>query len=49
MGITLAGGGRVGATAGYSWPGWDSVQWHERRKAGWAAVRAAMLATSRGR
>lgn len=22
-------------TEGYSWEGWDTVQWHERRKAGW--------------
>ena len=43
MGISLAGAGQVSATSGYAWPGWNTVQWHERRKAGWTDVRSAML------
>jgi hypothetical protein len=43
MGISLAGANGVGETSGYAWPGWNTVQWHERRKAGWTDVRSAML------
>ena len=31
----------------YRWAKWNRVQWHERRKAGWNTVRAAMRAASR--
>ncbi|WP_053227785.1 hypothetical protein [Solirubrobacter soli] len=31
----------------YRFPKWNSVQWHERRKAGWNTVRAAFRAASR--
>jgi hypothetical protein len=43
MGISLAGANGVGETSGYAWPGWNTVQWHERRKAGWTDLRSAML------
>jgi hypothetical protein len=37
IGLTLDGrpAGR------YRWAGWNRVQWHERRNAGWSAVRRA--------
>jgi len=31
----------------YRWPGWNRVQFHERRKAGWNTVRAAIRAAAR--
>jgi len=29
------------ASPGYGWEPWQRVSWHERRKAGWATLRAA--------
>jgi hypothetical protein len=44
VGITAAPAGRPAAAARrYGWRGWNRVRWHERRKAGWAAVRREML------
>jgi hypothetical protein len=40
--ITIDGRART-----YRWKGWDRVGWHERRKAGWNTVRAAMRSASR--
>jgi hypothetical protein len=39
----LDGAGRqIGkASRGYVWEPWQRVAWHERRKAGWATLRAA--------
>jgi hypothetical protein len=28
-------------TGGYRWDGWDTVQWHERKKAGWPILQRA--------
>jgi hypothetical protein len=28
-------------SSGYGWEPWQRVTWHERRKAGWATLRAA--------
>jgi len=33
-------------TAGYGWDEWNRVEFHERRKAGWPAVRGAMLSAA---
>ncbi len=36
LGISVAVEGEsLLTTPGYTWEGWDSVKWHERRKAGW--------------
>jgi hypothetical protein len=36
LGISVAVDGEpLLKTTGYSWEAWDTVQWHERRKAGW--------------
>lgn len=35
VGIAVAEGQQRLATTGYAWPQWQSVQWHERKKAGW--------------
>ena len=37
----------LGSAAEYRWDDWTSVQWRERRKAGWDAVAEAFAATSR--
>ena len=48
LGIELAGAtGPAAAAADYAWDGWDAVDWHERRKAGWDAVAQAFSATAR--
>ena len=48
LGIELAGAtGPAVAVADYAWEGWDAVDWHERRKAGWDAVAQAFAATAR--
>ena len=36
--------GEVTATRRYSWKRWEAVAWHERRKAGWNAIKAAVAA-----
>ncbi len=35
------------AAGSYDWRGWDRVAWHERRKAGWTALRRAFAAAQR--
>ncbi|WP_210494916.1 hypothetical protein [Patulibacter sp. SYSU D01012] len=46
VGITVqAGAAAPLRTAGYDWEGWNRPTWHERRKAGWPAIRGA-FATS---
>ncbi len=40
LGISVAVEGEpLLRTAGFTWEGWDTVQWHERRKAGWPILR----------
>ena len=42
LGIAIAVGNEpLVRTIGYRWTGWDTVQWHERRKAGWPILRRA--------
>ena len=43
LGIEVIGGPEIS----YEWEGWDAVEWHERRKAGWDAVARAFAATGR--
>jgi hypothetical protein len=47
IGITVVDGRAVTETSGFGWKPWNSVRWHERRKGGWGAVRAAMAAVTR--
>ena len=47
VGIALAEGQQRLATSGYAWDQWQSVQWHERRKAGWP-IFAAEFARANG-
>ncbi len=42
VGITVQAGEELLKTNGYGWDEWNLVEWHERRKAGWDAVRAEM-------
>jgi hypothetical protein len=37
--------GPAAPAADYGWEGWDTVDWHERRKAGWDAVALAFSET----
>lgn len=42
LGISIAVKGEpLVTTTGYTWDGWDTVQWHERRKAGWPILQRA--------
>lgn len=42
LGISLAVDGEpLVRTSGYRWEGWDTVRWHERRKAGWPILQRA--------
>ena len=42
LGISIAVEGQpLLRTQGFTWEGWDTVQWHERRKAGWPILRKA--------
>ena len=42
LGISVAVEGEpLLRTQGFTWEGWDSVQWHERRKAGWPILQRA--------
>ena len=42
LGIAIAVDGEpLVKTTGYRWEGWDTVQWHERRKAGWPILQRA--------
>ena len=41
LGISIAVDGEpLVRTKGFTWDGWDTVQWHERRKAGWPMLQA---------
>jgi hypothetical protein len=44
-GVKVRMGGR---TSSYRWKTWNSVEWHERRKAGWPAVRRAFRSAQSG-
>ena len=45
LGISIAVAGEpLVRTGGYRWKGWDTVQWHERRKAGWPILQRAFQA-----
>jgi hypothetical protein len=46
IGITVVSGGQVTDTTGFFWKPWNTVTWHERRKAGWDAVRQAVAEVS---
>jgi hypothetical protein len=46
VGIAVAAEGGLLRTAGYAWKDWDAVRWHERRKAGWPALRRALAETA---
>ena len=42
LGISIAVEGEpLLRTKGYTWEGWDTMQWHERRKAGWPMLQRA--------
>lgn len=41
-GIGVYAGDSLLETSGYTWNPWDTVNWHERRKAGFGTVAAAM-------
>jgi hypothetical protein len=44
VGLQVAPAGQpTVATNGYAWDGWNRVDYHERRKAGWSTVRRSML------
>ena len=46
--VGLAGKtGPLAAAGSYDWRDWESVEFHERRKAGWPALRRAMARTAR--
>jgi hypothetical protein len=47
IGIAVEDGGLLTQTAGFGWKPWNTVAWHERRKAGWSAIQAAIAAVSR--
>ena len=42
VGIGIYAGDSLLETSGFSWDPWDTVKWHERRKAGFATVAAVM-------
>ncbi|MBK5231792.1 MAG: hypothetical protein JJE13_02265 [Thermoleophilia bacterium] len=47
VGITVQAGDQpVLETSGYDWDDWNSVDWHERRKAGWSAIADEMSRSS---
>jgi hypothetical protein len=45
VGIDVVLGGRSAASTHYTWENWNRVSWHERRKAGWNAVAAALASS----
>ena len=47
IGIAVEDGGVLTSTRGFGWKPWNTVTWHERRKVGWSAIRAAIAAVSR--
>ncbi len=48
IGFTVAPQDGPAIPAGsYTWRGWDRVQWHERRKAGWPTLQRAFRDTAR--
>jgi len=46
IGISVAVAGELHQTAGYRWETWESVEWHERLKAGVELIRTAMAEPS---
>ncbi len=46
IGIDVVSSGAQLRTQRYGWPGWNTVRWHERRKAGWSALALAMAQVS---
>lgn len=47
VGITVQAGEQpVLETSGYDWDDWNSVDWHERRKAGWPAIADEMKSSA---
>jgi hypothetical protein len=47
VGLDVAVGSEVATTSGYAWDPWQTVTWHERQKAGIAALAAAVGDVSR--
>jgi hypothetical protein len=48
IGVAVAPAGKPAATARpFSWHGWNRVQWHERRKAGWPILARAFARAAR--
>jgi hypothetical protein len=47
VGVAVAApGARLLRTRGVTWRGWSAVEWHERRKDGWPALRRAFAETA---
>ena len=46
VGITVVVGDQTFPTAGYAWEPWQSVEWHERQKAGIQAFSDALHSTN---
>ncbi|MDX6646117.1 MAG: hypothetical protein QOK40_1844 [Miltoncostaeaceae bacterium] len=47
LGIAIAGpAAALTTTSGYGWAGWQSVRWHERRKAGWSVLASAFASAA---
>jgi hypothetical protein len=46
VGIAAVAAGGAPVTGSYRWAGWQRVDWHERRKAGWATLRRAFASAS---
>jgi hypothetical protein len=41
LGVSVLVGDRLITTSGYTWPGWETVDWHERPKAGLGLLKDA--------
>ncbi|HKI92752.1 MAG TPA: hypothetical protein VJ986_10675, partial [Gaiellaceae bacterium] len=48
VGIDLAEGAQRLHTRGYAWSPWQTVQWHERLKAGWSILAAEFARANHG-
>ena len=48
VGIDVAAGAQRLRTSGYAWSPWQTVQWHERRKAGWPILAAEFARANNG-
>ena len=47
VGITIQAGDQpLLETSGYDWDDWNSVEWHERRKASWPAISSEMKSSA---